>query len=55
MVCNQCGQTFPSTKINEVKGGCNPAPLGRNAGGRYLLIQNADLAAGKGYFPFKRS
>ncbi|HEY7527662.1 MAG TPA: Fe-S-containing protein, partial [Candidatus Deferrimicrobiaceae bacterium] len=24
MVCNQCGQTFPSVKINEVKGGCNP-------------------------------
>jgi len=27
MVCNQCGQTFPSVKINEVKGGCNPAAL----------------------------
>jgi uncharacterized membrane protein len=55
MVCNQCGQTFPSTKINEVKGGCNPAPLGRKVEGQYLVIQKADMAAGKGYFPFKRS
>ena len=55
MVCNQCGQTFPNTKINEVKGGCNPAPLGRKVEGQYLVIQKTDMAAGKGYFPFKRS
>jgi uncharacterized membrane protein len=55
LVCNQCGQTFPSTKINEVKGGCNPAPLARKVEGQYLVIQKADMAAGKGYFPFKRS
>jgi uncharacterized membrane protein len=54
-VCNQCGQTFPSTKINEIKGGCNPAPLARKVEGQYLVIQKADMAAGKGYFPFKRS
>jgi len=55
MVCNQCGQTFPSTKINEIKGGCNPAPLSRKVEGQYLVIQKADMAAGKEYFPFKRS
>jgi uncharacterized membrane protein len=55
MVCNQCGQSFPSTKINEIKGGCNPAPLSRKVEGQYLVIRKADMAAGKEYFPFKRS
>lgn len=55
MVCNQCGQTFPSAKINEVKGGCNPAPLSRKVEGQYLVIRKVDMAAGKQYFPFKRS
>lgn len=55
MVCNQCGQKFPSVKINEVKGGCNPAPLARKVEGQYLVIEKTDIAAGKGYFPGKRS
>ncbi len=55
MVCNQCGQAFPSVKINEVKGGCNPVPLSRKVEGQFLVIQKADLAAGNEYFPFKRS
>ena len=55
MVCNQCGQKFPSVKINEVKGGCNPAPLARKVEGQYLVIEKSDIAAGKGYFPGKRS
>lgn len=54
-VCNQCGQSFPSVKINEIKGGCNPAPLSRKVEGQYLVIKKADLAAGKEYFPSKRS
>ena len=29
MVCNNCGQKFSSDLINEIKGGCNPAPLER--------------------------
>ncbi len=55
MVCNQCGQNFPSVKINEVKGGCNPAPLARKVEGGYLVIKKSDIAAGKDYFPGKRS
>lgn len=55
MVCNQCGQSFPSVKINEVKGGCNPAPLARKVEGQYLVIKKSDIAAGKDYFPGKRS
>ena len=55
MVCNNCGQAFPSVKVNEVKGGCNPAPLARMVDGQTLVIRKGDLAAGKDYFPGKRS
>lgn len=55
MVCNQCGQSFPSLKVNEIRGGCNPAPLTRQVAGGYLVIKKSDLAAGKDYFPGKRS
>jgi len=55
MVCNNCGQTFPSAKVNEIKGGCNPAPLTRTVDGKDLVIQKQDLAAGGGYFAGNRS
>ena len=55
MVCNKCGQAFPSVKVNEAKGGCNPAPLARMVDGQSLVIRKGDLAAGKDYFPGKRS
>jgi len=29
MVCRNCGRQFVSVLVNEVKGGCNPAPLSR--------------------------
>ena len=54
MVCNNCGQSFPSAKVNEVKGGCNPAPLARAVEGEHLVIRKADLAAGGPYFVRKR-
>jgi len=50
MVCNNCGRQFPSTKINEVKGGCNPAPLERQVEGLHLIIASSDIAAGDRYF-----
>jgi uncharacterized membrane protein len=43
MVCNNCGQRFASAKINEVKGGCNPAPVTRAIQGENLVIKLADL------------
>lgn len=43
MVCNNCGQRFPSAKINEVKGGCNPAPLTRTMVGDSVVIKLSDL------------
>ena len=55
MVCNNCGQTFPSVKVNELKGGCNPAPLVRTVDGDHLQIQKKDIAAGSGYFVGQRS
>ncbi len=52
MVCRNCGRRFPSTKINEVKGGCNPAPLDRRVEGDQLIINVADIMEGKTYFDF---
>jgi hypothetical protein len=43
LVCNNCGQRFPSAKINEVKGGCNPAPLTRTTVGDNVVIKISDL------------
>ncbi len=53
MVCRNCGRKFASTKVNEVKGGCNPAPLNRRVEGDTLVIEVDDIRAGKGYFDFK--
>lgn len=50
MICNNCGQQFPSVKINELKGGCNPGPLERTVEGTDLVIRSTDIAAGAGYF-----
>jgi hypothetical protein len=50
MVCNNCGNRFPSVSINEVQGGCNPVPLLREVQGNSLIIKAADLAAGVKYF-----
>lgn len=50
MVCRRCGQTFPSSKINEVKGGCNPAPLDRKINGKNLVILRKNIEEGAFYF-----
>lgn len=50
MVCINCGMRFPSTKINEVKGGCNPAPLKRTVQGDKLVIKVADVLPGMRFF-----
>lgn len=52
MVCRNCGRRFASTKINEVKGGCNPAPLNRRVDGDQVIINVADIMEGKTYFDF---
>lgn len=50
MVCNNCGQKFPSVKINVVKGGCNPAPLDRVVQGENLVLRASDIESGGFYF-----
>jgi len=55
MVCRNCGRQFASVKVNEVKGGCNPAPLERAIVGDKLVIKAADIVKGSQYFNFTRS
>ncbi|HLM56646.1 MAG TPA: DUF2318 domain-containing protein [Pyrinomonadaceae bacterium] len=50
MVCNKCGNHFHTSKINEVKGGCNPVGLTRTVEGRSLKLKAGDLEAGADYF-----
>lgn len=53
MVCRNCGRRFASVLINEVKGGCNPAPLNRSIDGDKLIIKVNDILDGYKYFDFK--
>lgn len=50
MVCNNCGMHFPSAKLNEVKGGCNPVGLERKVKGDRLSLSARELEEGAGYF-----
>ena len=52
MVCRNCGRKFASVLVNEVKGGCNPAPLARTLEGNQLIIKVKDILEGKQYFDF---
>jgi len=53
MVCKNCGRKFPSVRVNEVQGGCNPAPLARKTENGNVIIQVADILKGKSYFDFR--
>lgn len=52
MVCRNCGRRFASVLVNEVKGGCNPAPLDRGIAGDKLVIHVNDIVKGQQYFNF---
>ncbi len=54
MVCNNCDQKFPSSKINLVRGGCNPIPLDNTLDGDHLKIRVADIQSAVRYFNFRR-
>ncbi len=54
MVCSNCGMKFATDRINEVKGGCNPAPLTRTIRGDNLVISMADLNANAWLCEFKK-
>jgi len=53
MVCRNCGRRFASVLVNEVQGGCNPAPLNRNLDNNKLIIQIKDIQQGRQYFNFE--
>ncbi len=52
MICRNCGRQFESTRVNEVQGGCNPAPLKRRLLGDQLVINVTDIKMGRQYFDF---
>jgi len=54
MVCTNCGMRFATDRINEVKGGCNPAPLERIIEGERLLISMAQINANAWLCEFKK-
>lgn len=54
MVCRNCGRQFASIRINEVKGGCNPAPLRRKMADNRLIVKIQDILEGKQYFDFSK-
>jgi uncharacterized membrane protein len=53
MVCRNCGRRFASVLVNELKGGCNPAPLNRTLDNGKLVIQVKDILEGRQYFNFE--
>ncbi len=50
MICNNCKQRFASTRINEVKGGCNPHPLNRQIVDSNVVIKIPDILEGARFF-----
>lgn len=54
MVCTNCGMRFATDRINEVKGGCNPAPLTRTIESGNLVISMADINANAWLCEFKK-
>jgi len=55
MVCKNCGQKFASAKINEIKGGCNPAPLNRTVVGDKLVINMHDIDLNSWYMKYRKA
>lgn len=51
MVCVNCGMKFPSSRIGEQKGGCNPHPIEAVVEGDQLVLNALELAQGVRYFP----
>ncbi len=54
MVCTNCGKRFASSRINDVKGGCNPAPLNRQIVDDNLLISMKDINSNSWYCKYKK-
>jgi uncharacterized membrane protein len=50
MICINCGLKFRTDRINEVKGGCNPSPLGRRIQNGQIMISQQDVMSGARFF-----
>jgi len=50
MVCQNCRMKFASTKVMEVKGGCNPSPLPNQVRNGKVVIRVEDIQTGIHYF-----
>uniref|UniRef100_I2Q202 Putative membrane protein n=1 Tax=Desulfovibrio sp. U5L TaxID=596152 RepID=I2Q202_9BACT len=50
MVCTNCGRRFHVTRVGDVHGGCNPAPLASEVAGDSLRVALPTLAAGASFF-----
>jgi uncharacterized membrane protein len=53
MICENCGMKFANSRINEVKGGCNPAPLERIISGDQMVISLKDINANAWYMKYR--
>lgn len=53
MICTNCGRKFATDRMNEVKGGCNPAPLSRTIEKKNLVISMKDINANSWYCKYK--
>ena len=54
MICRNCGQRFPTNKINLVKGGCNPSPLHVTVQNGKVIVKTSDIIQGSRYFDFSK-
>ena len=50
MICNNCGQQFHESRINVIKGGCNPAPIDRIFDQSHVYISMDSLEQGATFF-----
>ncbi len=50
MICNNCGMRFHSSRIGDVEGGCNPAPLPRSIKDGSVVMSVEDLMTGQRFF-----
>lgn len=53
MQCTNCGMKFATSRINDVKGGCNPAPLERSIQADQLIISMDAINKNSWYCKFK--
>ena len=54
MICTNCGRKFATDRINEVKGGCNPAPLLRKIEENNMVVSMKDINSNSWYCKYKR-